>query len=231
MAKSPAEKKTQRDKTMKESSSLDATKHHPDADIEKMSSEDVAEKLRQHGIDETQIVKKIEGLLGNQTGQEFKDRIAELKQAIGELEVCESALNKEVKRPASRSEPQQRACGGVRGDLVIAWLERWSERFLWGSQPELYQMLMLHVGATNKLRHSSDSDAYWQYVQAILDCFFSAAERAEMCADLMKEKHFVDDPACASFLHQAKAEMRCREVTGAVEATVEIKNRTMRGVG
>ena len=111
----------------------------------------------------------------------------------------------------------------LRGDDVIAWLERWGERFLGGSQPELYQMLLLHVGATDKLRKYSGADAYWQYVQAILDCFFSAAERTEMCADLMKAKHVVDDPGCASFLHQAKAEIRCRELIEMIEAVASIR--------
>lgn len=111
----------------------------------------------------------------------------------------------------------------LRGEEVVAWLERWGERFLRGSQPELHQMLMLHVGATDMLRRYSGAQAYWQYVQAILDCFFSAAERAEMCADLIKQQHVVDDPSCAPFLHQAKAEIRCRELLQMVEAIAAVR--------
>ncbi len=84
-------------------------------------------------------------------------------------------------------------------------------------------MLMLHVGATDKLRQYSGAHAYWQYVQAILDCFFSAAERAEMCAELIEERHFIDDPGCVSFLHNAKAEIRCREVVQLIEATASVR--------
>ncbi len=111
----------------------------------------------------------------------------------------------------------------LRGDDVIIWLERWGERFLRGSQPELYQMLLLHVGATDKLRQYSGSEAYWEYIQAILDCFFSAAERAEMCADLIKVKQFTKDPGCASFLQNAKAEIRCRELVGMIEAISSVR--------
>lgn len=116
----------------------------------------------------------------------------------------------------------------LRGEEVVTWLERWGERCLRVSQPELYQMLMLHVGATDKLRQYSGADpccqeAYWQYVQAILDCFFSAAERAEICAEVIREQHFIDDPGCASFLHQATAEIRCRELVQMIEATASVR--------
>ncbi len=84
-------------------------------------------------------------------------------------------------------------------------------------------MLMLHVGATDKLIQYSGADAYWQYVQAILDCFFSAAERAEICAEVVKEQHFIDDPGCASFLHHAKAEVRCRELVQMIEAIASVR--------
>ncbi|MEM8949386.1 MAG: hypothetical protein AAGA21_07770 [Pseudomonadota bacterium] len=111
----------------------------------------------------------------------------------------------------------------LRGDDVVIWLERWGERFLDGSQPELYQMLMLHIGATDKLRQYSGSVEYWEYIQAILDCFFSAAERAEMCADLMKERQFTDDPGCASFLHHANAEIRCCELIGRIKNVAGVR--------
>ena len=82
---------------------------------------------------------------------------------------------------------------------------------------------MLHVGATDKLRQYSGSVTYWEYIQAILDCFFSAAERADMCADLIKEKQFTDDPGCVTFLHHAKAEIRCHELVGMIEASSGVR--------
>ena len=105
-----------------------------------------------------------------------------------------------------------------RGGRVIEWIERGGERFLKGAQPDIYQILLLHVGATDRLRAYAGNEAYWQNVQAILDCFFSAAERAEMCAQLIDEPLFTGDPAFEHFLHQARAELRCRELAAAVRA-------------
>lgn len=110
-----------------------------------------------------------------------------------------------------------------RGGWVVAWMERWGERFLKGSQPEIYQQLLLHVGGTDLLRRYPGTDAYWQYVQAILDCFFSSAERAEMCAEVIGQPLFTDDPAFEPFLHQAKAERRCRELFETIEATAAVR--------
>lgn len=111
----------------------------------------------------------------------------------------------------------------LRGTCVVAWLERWGARFLGGQQPHIYQQLLLHVGGTDILRRYSGSRAYWQYVQAILDCFFSAAERAEMCAELIQEPLFRNDPAFGPFLIQARAELRCRELVSTIEETTGIR--------
>ncbi len=111
----------------------------------------------------------------------------------------------------------------LRGEDIVTWLERWGERFLRGSQPELHQMLMLHIGATDTLRRYSGAKAYWKYIQTILDCFFSAAERAEMCAELIEKQPVIDDPGYATFLQQAQAEIRCRELIQVIEATASIR--------
>lgn len=118
----------------------------------------------------------------------------------------------------------------LQGGCVVAWLERWGERFLKRPQPDIYQMLLLHVGGTDILRRYHGTDAYWHNVQTVLDCFFTAAERAEMCAELIDEPLFLDDLGFQPFLHQAKAEIRCRALVQMVEATASIR-ASMRSVG
>ena len=108
------------------------------------------------------------------------------------------------------------------GALVVAWLERWGERFLKAQQPDMYQMLLLHVGGTDKLKHYPEKAAYWQSVQVVLDCFFSAAERAEMCAELIDQPLFEGDHSFAAFRDRARAEMGCRDLILMVEETVGV---------
>ena len=110
-----------------------------------------------------------------------------------------------------------------RGAFVVAWLERWGERFLKVQQPDIYKMLLLHVGGTDKLKRYMNPERYWQSVQVILDGLFTSAERAEMCAELIDQSMFLDDPAFTPFLHRAKAEIRCRELVVSMEKTVGIR--------
>lgn len=102
---------------------------------------------------------------------------------------------------------------------MVAWLEIGGERFLRGSQPELYQTLMLHVGGTDVLKWYTGTEHYWQRVQLVLDSFFSSVERAEMCAELIEQPLFLEDPGFGPFLQHARAEIRCREVISMIEAT------------
>ena len=111
----------------------------------------------------------------------------------------------------------------LRGAYVVMWIERWGARFLKGPQPEIYQMLQLHVGGTDVLKWYSGSETYWQSVQAVLDCFFSGAERAQMCSELIEQALFLEDPGFTPFLHQARAEIRCRELVAVIENAVGIR--------
>lgn len=117
----------------------------------------------------------------------------------------------------------------LQGSCVVDWIERWGERFLKGPQPDIYQMLLLHVGGTDMLRQYSGDHTYWQHVQTILDCFFSAAERAEMCFELINEPLFQDDPGFVPFLHRARAELRCYELVSLIEQTGAVRT-TLRSV-
>ena len=118
----------------------------------------------------------------------------------------------------------------LRGGCVVGWLERWGERFLKRPQPDIYQMLLLHVGGTDTLRWYSGTNTYWQNVQTVLDCFFNSTERAEMCEELIREPLFHDDPGFEPFLNQARAEIRCRDLVMMVKATASIR-ASMRSVG
>lgn len=118
----------------------------------------------------------------------------------------------------------------LQGDRVVAWLERAGERYLMGRQPEIYLQLLLHVGGTDTLRRYSGAAAYWFYVQAILDCFFSLAERAEICARLVDDPAFADDPSFRPFVIQAKAEIRCQELVSKIEKMADVPV-TLRSTG
>ncbi|MEZ5930915.1 MAG: hypothetical protein R3F54_03015 [Alphaproteobacteria bacterium] len=110
-----------------------------------------------------------------------------------------------------------------RGTCVVSWIERWGERFLKRAQSDIYDMLMLHVGGTDMLKRYSGTAVYWQHVQTVLDHFFTAAERAEMCAELIDAPEFQGDPGFVHFVHQARAEIRCRELMAMIEATAGIR--------
>ena len=82
---------------------------------------------------------------------------------------------------------------------------------------------MLHVGGTDVLKWYTGTEDYWQKVQLVLDSFFSATERAELCSQLIEQPLFLEDPGFEPFLHQARAEIRCREIVAMIEATVGIR--------
>lgn len=117
-----------------------------------------------------------------------------------------------------------------RGRCVVTWLERWGERYLHASQPYVYQQLLLHVGATDILRHYEGTAAYWQSVQVILDSFFTSAQRARMCGELINEPVFSGNDDFRPFLIQARAEFRAQELIAAIEARFEVK-APLRSIG
>ena len=119
---------------------------------------------------------------------------------------------------------------GCRGRCVVTWLESGGDRFLKPAQPYVYQQFLLHVGATDVLRRYDDSKAYWHYVQAILDCFFTSAQRASLCVELMNDPIFAGRSDFRPFLIEAKAEIRAQEIIAAANALGEIK-APLRSVG
>ncbi|MEM9441693.1 MAG: hypothetical protein AAGA73_14700 [Pseudomonadota bacterium] len=118
----------------------------------------------------------------------------------------------------------------IQGALVVSWLERGGWRFLRDSQPDTYQVFLLHIGATDILKQYKGTKVYWFYVQAILDFFFSATERAEMCAELMRVPEFQNDSGFRVFLDAAKAEIRCQELVSVINQSAGIR-ASLRSVG
>ena len=116
------------------------------------------------------------------------------------------------------------------GQCVVTWLERGGERFLRTAQPYVYQQLLLHVGATDVLRRYDCPEAYWQYVQAILDCFFTSAQRAEMCSELIADPLFASRDDFRPFLMEAQAELRLQDILAGVDAVAGIR-APLRSVG
>lgn len=110
-----------------------------------------------------------------------------------------------------------------RGLCVIAWLECWGERCLQQTQPYVYQQFLLHVGATDTLCRYDGTPAYWHCVQAILDSFFTSAERAAMCRELIREPLFVGRDDFQPFLMQARSELRVHDLIASVEAGVKVE--------
>jgi len=117
----------------------------------------------------------------------------------------------------------------LRGRCVVAWLEHGGDRFLRDILPDVYQQLLLHVGGTDVLRRYCGSSQYWQHVQVVLDCFFTSAERAVMCRELMEEPLFANDPGFRAFLIQALAELRSRELIAVTESMIR-KRATLRSL-
>ena len=107
------------------------------------------------------------------------------------------------------------------GQCVVNWLEAGGDRFLRESQPCVYEQFLLHVGATDVLRHYDVAISYWNSVQVILDSFFTSAQRAEMCHELIEEPIFVGREDFRPFLIQARAEIRAQETLALVEAVAD----------
>lgn len=95
---------------------------------------------------------------------------------------------------------------GAIGHQVVAVLERAGGRHLGPSSP-LFQVFGLQIGGTTTLLDYDSSRVYWQRVQLLLDAFFSARERASICADLIRRIDLAGLPEARDFLCQVRAEL------------------------
>jgi hypothetical protein len=98
------------------------------------------------------------------------------------------------------------------GTAVIDVLERAGERHLMQAAPELYDEFLWQIHGAGTLRHYDGSDVYWRRIQAALDFFFTAEQRAEICRCLMQQAALDSRPECRSFRACALAENRMREL-------------------
>ncbi len=73
---------------------------------------------------------------------------------------------------------------GQMGVKIVDVLEQAGELYL-GLEPKIYQAFLLQVGATDALRRYDPTEAYWERLQAVLDGFFTSAERAQVCERLI----------------------------------------------
>ena len=94
------------------------------------------------------------------------------------------------------------------GRSVLQVLEQAGERWL---APEAYRIFLFHIGGTRTVRRYEPTETYWERVQTILDCFFSASERAEICARLLERDDLRARPEFQGFLAQALAERRLQD--------------------
>jgi hypothetical protein len=104
------------------------------------------------------------------------------------------------------------------GDSIIDVLEQAGRRYLGATDSRAYSTLLLHICGTDALRAYRARDAYWKYVQAILDTFFTSAQRAEICAGLIARPGLRARAEFRSFLAQALAEVRLQELVAAMVA-------------
>ncbi|MGH1480650.1 MAG: hypothetical protein ACRBM6_18285 [Geminicoccales bacterium] len=116
------------------------------------------------------------------------------------------------------------------GQFVISWLEAGGERYLRSAQPYLHQQLQYHVGATNILRCYDEADNYWQYVQAVLDNFFTSAQRAELCNELINADIFKGREDFRPFLIEARAELQSQMLFATIDVIADTK-ASLRSVG
>lgn len=98
------------------------------------------------------------------------------------------------------------------GARIVDMLESAGRRYLKPSDPDLYRAFLLHVSGTDLLRRYDGSEVYWQRVQAILDTFFGADERAVICARMIEQHALRRLPEFRSFLARATAECRLQEL-------------------
>jgi hypothetical protein len=98
------------------------------------------------------------------------------------------------------------------GTTVIDVLERAGEQHIMQAAPEFYDEFLWQIHGAGTLRHYDGSDVYWRRIQAALDFFFTAEQRAEICRCLMQQAVLDTRPECRSFRACALAETRMADL-------------------
>jgi hypothetical protein len=98
------------------------------------------------------------------------------------------------------------------GAVIVDILERAGARFLRHSEPDLYRAYLLNIGGADTMRRYDGTETYWDRVQLILDGFFSAGERAQICAEVIAQGELRAQPEFRGFLTSAIAEHRLQSM-------------------
>jgi hypothetical protein len=98
------------------------------------------------------------------------------------------------------------------GALIVDILERAGARFLRHSDPDLYRAYLLNIGGADTVRRYDRTTTYWDRIQLILDGFFSARERAQICAEVIAQDELRTRPEFGGFLTTAIAEHRLQSM-------------------
>ena len=110
------------------------------------------------------------------------------------------------------------------GAKIIDVLEQAGELYLKRTAPDAYAAFLLQVGGTDTLRVYEASATYWERVQAMLDSFFTSAERAEIAARLIEEVGMRRRPELRSFLDHARAERQMQHLIAATSAAAATRS-------
>jgi hypothetical protein len=98
------------------------------------------------------------------------------------------------------------------GAVIVDILERAGARYLRHSEPELYRAYLLNIGGADTVRRYDRTATYWERIQLILDGFFSAPERAQICAEVIAHDALRAQPEFRGFLTSAIAEHRLQSM-------------------
>ena len=104
------------------------------------------------------------------------------------------------------------------GAVIVDILERAGARFLRHSEPDLYRAYLLNIGGADTVRRYDGTETYWDRVQLILDGFFSARERALICAEVLAQGELRARPEFRGFLTSAIAEHRLQSMLATAPA-------------
>ncbi|HSA82628.1 MAG TPA: hypothetical protein VLE23_17560 [Geminicoccaceae bacterium] len=110
------------------------------------------------------------------------------------------------------------------GARIIDVLEQAGERYLKKTAPDAYAAFLLQVGGADTLRVYEASATYWERVQAMLDSFFTSAERAEIAARLIEQVGMRRRPELRTFLDHARAEHQLQGLIAAASAAAATRN-------
>jgi hypothetical protein len=100
------------------------------------------------------------------------------------------------------------------GAVIVDILERAGAQYLKQSEPDLYRAYLLNIGGADTVRCYDRTATYWDRVQLILDGFFSAKERAQICTEVIAHGELWKRPEFRGFLGRAIAERRLQSMLG-----------------